>query len=327
MAAAAQVRRRLGCRRRRGSADGLRPRLGRARGQRLPACAVFPSASHLPPLEARGSVDVAREAWFCGSGAAIRRRRVHIGGACLERLVSGARDDEPGCEHGRDLERRCRFRHRLRLLSLRLRGTRRATREAGPRPDDPGRPVGRAGAARGSRSPCIRAGGLGALLVQRSRACASGGRERVCSASSAGEAALELLAESAAGAEHQGLDRGDRDVEHVGDLGVGAAFELAHDEGGALVEGEEAEGAADLGRGRDVGVLGRRGASESSNSTSRGRRDESRKRCRQTLCAILISQLCGVRGRSPRWNARYALRKVVWVTSSASASLWRTARA
>jgi hypothetical protein len=42
----------------------------------------------------------------------------------------------------------------------------------------------------------------------------------------------------------------------------------------------------------------------SSNSTSCGRRDESRKRWRQTLCAILISQLCGRCGRSPRWKAR-----------------------
>ena len=76
----------------------------------------------------------------------------------------------------------------------------------------------------------------------------------------AGEAALELLAERAAGAEDQGLDGADRDVEDLGDLGVGAAFELAHDERGALVEGEEAEGAADLVGGRDVGVVGRRGA-------------------------------------------------------------------
>ena len=53
----------------------------------------------------------------------------------------------------------------------------------------------------------------------------------------AGEAAFELFAESSPGAEHQGLDCGDRDVEHVGDLGVRAAFELAHDECGALVEG------------------------------------------------------------------------------------------
>src|SRR5215510_9792897 len=71
-----------------------------------------------------------------------------------------------------------------------------------------------------------------------------------------GQAPLELLTESAPGAEHQGLDRGDRDVEHLGDLGVRTALELAHDEGGALVEGEEAEGAADLGGGRDV-VLAR----------------------------------------------------------------------
>src|SRR6266511_521024 len=72
----------------------------------------------------------------------------------------------------------------------------------------------------------------------------------------AGEAALELFAQGAAGAENQGRDGADRDVEDLGDLGVRASFELAHDERGALVETEEAEGAADLGRGRDVGVVG-----------------------------------------------------------------------
>ncbi len=71
--------------------------------------------------------------------------------------------------------------------------------------------------------------------------------------------ALELLAESAAGAEDQGLDRADGEVEDLGDLGVRAAFELAHDEGGALVEREEAESTADLACRGDVCVLGCRG--------------------------------------------------------------------
>ncbi len=120
----------------------------------------------------------------------------------------------------------------------------------------------------------------------------------------AGEPALELLAEGAAGPEDQGLDCADGEVEDLGDLGVRAAFELPHDDRGALVEGEEPECAADLGRGRDVGSSVVAAARLSSNSTSWGRRDESRKRCRQTLCAILISQLCGRCGRSPRWKAR-----------------------
>ena len=57
--------------------------------------------------------------------------------------------------------------------------------------------------------------------------------------------------------ELEGRSYADRRVEDLCDLGVGAALELAHDERGALVESEEAERAADLGRGRDVGVLGR----------------------------------------------------------------------
>ncbi len=46
----------------------------------------------------------------------------------------------------------------------------------------------------------------------------------------AGEASLQLLAERPAGAEDQGLDRGDRKVEDLADLAVRAALELAHDE-------------------------------------------------------------------------------------------------
>ena len=118
------------------------------------------------------------------------------------------------------------------------------------------------------------------------------------------EAAFELFSQSPARAEDQGLDGADRDIEDLGDLGVRASLELAHDERCALVEAEEPEGAADLARARHIAVLGAAGRRLSSNSTSCGRRDESRKRCRQTLWAILISQLCGRSGRSPRWNAR-----------------------
>ena len=73
----------------------------------------------------------------------------------------------------------------------------------------------------------------------------------------AGERLLELLAEGAAGAEEQRLDRADGGVEDLGDLGVGATLELAHDERGALVEGEVAERAADLLRARAL-LLGLR---------------------------------------------------------------------
>ena len=106
-------------------------------------------------------------------------------------------------------------------------------------------------------------------------------------------ALLELLAERAAGAEDERLDGADREAEDLGDLLVGAALELAHDERGTLVEGEVAERAAE--------VLG---AAASSSSLDRlGERLVEldlvraalrwRKRWRQTLCAIAISQFCG----------------------------------
>ena len=97
----------------------------------------------------------------------------------------------------------------------------------------------------------------------------------------------------------------DETLEDLGDLGVRAALELAHDERRPLVEAEVAERAPDV-----------VGASASSSSTRRlgevlverrpraARRGDWRKRWRQTLCAIAISQLCGVRGRSPRSKAR-----------------------
>ena len=62
----------------------------------------------------------------------------------------------------------------------------------------------------------------------------------------AGDPFLELLAEGAAGAEDQRLDGAHRQAEDLGDLLVGAALELAHDERGPLVEGEVAERAADV---------------------------------------------------------------------------------
>ena len=62
----------------------------------------------------------------------------------------------------------------------------------------------------------------------------------------AGDPFLELLAQGAARAEDQGLDRAHGDVEDLGDLVVAAALELAHHERGALVEGEVAERSADV---------------------------------------------------------------------------------
>ena len=69
---------------------------------------------------------------------------------------------------------------------------------------------------------------------------------------------LDRTAKSAPRAEDKGFDRTARDVEDLSDLGIRASFELAHDECGALVEGEEAEGVADLAGRGDVAVLGRR---------------------------------------------------------------------
>ena len=62
----------------------------------------------------------------------------------------------------------------------------------------------------------------------------------------AGDPFLELLAERAPGAEDQGLDGAHGELEDLGDLLVAAPLELAHDEGGSLVEGEVAERAADV---------------------------------------------------------------------------------
>ncbi len=65
----------------------------------------------------------------------------------------------------------------------------------------------------------------------------------------------------------------------------------------------------------------------SSSSTVRGRACSCRKRCLIVLLAIVSSQFDGFRGRTPCSSERYALRKVVCVTSSASAWLPRTAYA
>src|SRR5215218_8360271 len=66
------------------------------------------------------------------------------------------------------------------------------------------------------------------------------------------QAALELLAQRAAGAEEQGLDGAHRRLEDRGDLGVRATLELAHDDCGALVEAQLRERVAELRGGRDV---------------------------------------------------------------------------
>src|SRR5262249_14245813 len=60
------------------------------------------------------------------------------------------------------------------------------------------------------------------------------------------EVLLELLAKGLPRAEEQGLERGDADAEHLGDLGVRAAFELAHDEGGSLIRGQLPERATEI---------------------------------------------------------------------------------
>jgi hypothetical protein len=62
----------------------------------------------------------------------------------------------------------------------------------------------------------------------------------------AGDPFLELLTQGAARAEDQRFDGAHREAEDLGDLLVRAALELAHDERGALVEGEVTEGAADV---------------------------------------------------------------------------------
>lgn len=66
--------------------------------------------------------------------------------------------------------------------------------------------------------------------------------------------AFELLAERTARAEDERLDRARREAEHLADLRVRAPLDLAQDDGGALVEGEVAEGAADVFRRRPVVV-------------------------------------------------------------------------
>jgi hypothetical protein len=66
------------------------------------------------------------------------------------------------------------------------------------------------------------------------------------------EGALELFTERTPGAEDERLHRAHRDAEHLGDLGVRAALDLAQDDGGALVEREVAERAPDVLRPRPV---------------------------------------------------------------------------
>ena len=57
---------------------------------------------------------------------------------------------------------------------------------------------------------------------------------------------FELLAQGAARTKDERLDGARRDVQDLGDLGVRASLELAHDERGALVEPEVAQCAADV---------------------------------------------------------------------------------
>ena len=57
----------------------------------------------------------------------------------------------------------------------------------------------------------------------------------------AGEHALELLAEGAARAKEERFNVADGDAEEVSELGIAAPFDLAHDQGGALGEGKAPE--------------------------------------------------------------------------------------
>ncbi|HEY2072287.1 MAG TPA: hypothetical protein VGG88_01795, partial [Gaiellaceae bacterium] len=62
----------------------------------------------------------------------------------------------------------------------------------------------------------------------------------------AGQRAFELLAQCAACAEDECLDRARREAEHVGDLRVRASLDLAEDDCGALVERQVTERAPDV---------------------------------------------------------------------------------
>src|SRR5205823_2637595 len=62
----------------------------------------------------------------------------------------------------------------------------------------------------------------------------------------AGERRLELLAQRATRPEDDGLDGARRELQDLGDLGVGTPLELAHDERGPLVERELSERAPDV---------------------------------------------------------------------------------
>jgi predicted MFS family arabinose efflux permease len=74
----------------------------------------------------------------------------------------------------------------------------------------------------------------------------------------AGQRALELLAERAPGAEEDGLDGGDGELQDLGDLGVRPSLEFAHDKRRALVEAQVGERVSDL-IGRGDGLVGRGG--------------------------------------------------------------------
>ena len=135
---------------------------------------------------------------------------------------------------------------------------------------------------------------------------------------------LELLGERAAGAEDQRLERRLRDAEdrrspcRSGPPSPGGRV-LRAGVGGIRCSARTRSSIA----GPSSSPRARRRSRSS--STSRGRDCCCRKRCRMRLCAIVISQFAGLRGCSPRSSARSALTNVVWVTSSASARLPRTA--
>lgn len=109
--------------------------------------------------------------------------------------------------------------------------------------------AGEAGARRALAQVCTQLRALRAreraVELLRDRDLGVGARER----------ALELLAQRATGSEEQRLDGGRRHAENLGDLRVRASFDLAQDDGGALVEREMPERAADVLGGRPAVVL------------------------------------------------------------------------
>ena len=247
------------------------------------------SASRTPEPKARlrrcGVVLADRELDVCGGS---RGRASGVVRGARDALVGAASDDDPCDDDRRDLRRdppaeddRATRRHRR--SSRRPQPGRRASgrgRRALVPPSS-----ARSSAASGTSTSAFSARRCARWLCARlwhsahARRCARSARRSpsesrpsscllIASAASwQRELLLELLPQRAARAEEQRLERGDADAEHVGDLGVRAAFELAHDERGALVRRQLRE--------RAPQVLGRR-------RRRRPRRPRRRRRRRRT---------------------------------------------